>query len=155
MLPLVIKQITFEQILPIWSLDLWPNRRSKIEPVSAIDMDSNIDMDIFNYIENAHYFAAFFEDQIIGVISGHLTKPDQCRLRGLYVKPEYRGQGVSKKLIQTELNQAVSLGCTQIWALIRIKNIGLFTKFEFKENMLTEKYEFGPHYIVQRKLLQA
>ncbi|MBC7466591.1 MAG: GNAT family N-acetyltransferase [Bdellovibrio sp.] len=155
MLPLVIKQITFDQILPIWAQYLWPERRSIIEPVSAIDIDSNIDMGIFNFADNAHYFAAFNNDQIIGVISGHLTKPNQCRLRGLFVMPEYRGQSVSRRLIETELNHATELGCTQIWALIRTKNIGLFAKYEFKEHMLTNKYEFGPHYIVQRKIPQT
>lgn len=153
MLPLVIKQITFDQILPIWRSDLWPERRSVIESVSAIDIESNIDMEIFNYIEKAHYFAAFDGDKITGVISGHLTKANQCRLRGLFVRPEYRGQAISKDLIQAELNHAVSLGCTQIWALIRTKNIGLFAKFNFKQYMLTEKYEYGPHYIVQRNLI--
>ena len=152
MLPIVIEEITFDQILPIWNQHLWPERQSRIEPVSAIDIESNIDMTIFNYLNKAHYFAAFDGDQIIGVISGHLTKPNQCRLRGLFVMPGYRGQSISRHLIEAELNHAIALGCTQIWALIRTKNIGLFAKYEFKEHMFTDKYEFGPHFIVQRQL---
>ncbi|MFZ3229260.1 MAG: GNAT family N-acetyltransferase [Pseudobdellovibrio sp.] len=148
----LIKQIKFSEILPIWQTQLWPNRTSIIEPVSAIKLDSTIDGEILNLIDSARFFAAFDSDKIIGVISGHLTAENQCRLRGLYVDKAYRGQSISKQLIQTQLDYAKSISCTQIWAMIRISNFGLFQKFEFEKQLETNKYEYGPHYIVQRPI---
>lgn len=149
----VIRPITFEQILPVWSTDLWPKRVSKIEPVSAIDIESNIDIRILNYEPTAHFFGAFDGSILAGVISGHLTTENQCRLRGLFVAEAYRGHGLSKMLIETEIEKAKSLGCAQIWALIRTKNLGLFQKFAFQKKLETDKYEFGPHFIIEKKLI--
>jgi N-acetylglutamate synthase-like GNAT family acetyltransferase len=149
---ITIKPISFEEILPIWSAQLWPCRKSIIEPLSAIDIDSNIDVDIFKFKSSAHYFGAFDNSDLIAVISGHLTKENECRLRGLFVNEKYRGKGISKRLIQTELNHAKQLKCHRIWALIRTKNLELFRKFGFEERSLTDKYEFGPHYIIDKIL---
>lgn len=152
MSPITIKQIAFNDILPIWQHQLWPNRISAIEPVSAIDIESNIDIKILDYTSTAHYFGAFSGSNLAGVISGHLTTPNQCRLRGLFVDETYRGYGISKLLIETEIEKAKSLGCTQIWALIRTKNLGLFQKFAFQKKLETDKYEFGPHFIIEKIL---
>jgi len=152
MLPIKIQEITFNDILPTWRHQLWPNRSSLIEPVSAIDIESNIDVQILNYLSTAHFFGAFDGSTLAGVISGHLTAPHQCRLRGLFVNEVYRGHGISKLLIETELNKAKLLACTQIWALIRTKNLGLFQKFDFQKKLETDKYEFGPHFIIEKSL---
>jgi GNAT superfamily N-acetyltransferase len=149
---IIIKSITFEDILLIWSTDLWPGRVSIIEPLSAIDIDSNIDIRVFKFKSSAHYFGAFENDQITGVISGHLTNENECRLRGLFVSEKYRGKGISKLLIQAQIDQSKSLNCRKVWALIRTKNIGLFKKFGFEKRLETEKYEFGPHYIIEKLL---
>ena len=41
-----IKEITFEEIVPIWSKYLWPERTSVIEKVSCIDQSGGIDVGI-------------------------------------------------------------------------------------------------------------
>lgn len=113
----MIKQITFEEILPIWTNHLWPNRTSPIEPHSAMLFKEKYDMQ--NYKYPASFFAYYINDNIIGVNSGHRTFDDGYRSRGLYVMPEYRKKGIAKKLLLHTIEQGKIEGAQFIWSYPR------------------------------------
>lgn len=152
MAPIQIQEITFDDILPIWKTNLWPHRKSIIEPMSAVAFDGSINIDIFKYSESTFYLAAVMDQSIVGVISGHKTQEKQCRLRGLYVDENYRRQSISTHLIQAQLTKAKALKCDQVWALARVTNSGLFEKLGFQIQLETDKYEYGPHHILAKKI---
>lgn len=156
-----IEEITFEEIIPYWN-NLWPKRVSVIEPVSCINIDSEIDVSIKKF--KPKFYAARStlrsngptplktgeagnggsnsHKNIMGVISSHKTSDDLIRLRGLYVEEAFRGQGVSRHLISRVLQEArrdvQRAGITSVWALVRTHNAALFEKFSFvKKNPLT------------------
>ena len=86
---MIAKEITFEQICQIWQSELWPNRVSPIETHSAMTwpFDGNqleFDMDIFNY--DASFFGVYSKQVLVGVNSGHRTRDDLYRSRGIWVR---------------------------------------------------------------------
>ncbi len=102
--------LTFEQIKEIWEKELWPNRESPIETHSAMTWpyDGNpleFDMDIFKY--DPSFFGVFHNGRIIGVNSGHRTKDNIYRSRGIWVDPESRKKGISQLLFDGTEKQAI------------------------------------------------
>ncbi len=147
-----IEEISFETILPIWSGFLWPNRQSPIETVSAIGSDSLIDINIKRYADSAKFFALVIAKEIVGVVSTHLTADKQMRMRGLYVHEAYRKKGLASALIQSTFAYARSVNCDEIWCLIRIHSYELYEKNGYLKELTVDKFEFGPHYLVRKKL---
>jgi GNAT superfamily N-acetyltransferase len=132
---LVVKHITWSDILPIWQNQLWPHRTSAIETHSAMNWfyDRNhleYDMDIFNY--HASFFAAYDQENIVGVNSGHRTQDTVYRSRGLWVNPEYRKQGVAQMLFEHTEQQARHEGCSIIWSIPRKTALTAYQRFGFE-----------------------
>jgi GNAT superfamily N-acetyltransferase len=127
---MVIKRISFQQILSVWKNHLWPNRHSAIETHSAMTwpFDHNpdpIDISIFQF--TATFWGAFHNQVLVGVNSGHLTNPDQYRSRGLWVDPVHRGQGIAKQLLTQTEYQAIHEGARMIWSMPRISALAAYT----------------------------
>jgi len=99
----MIKKITFEDILPIWEIHLWPNRISKIESNSAMNLLGGYDL--FNMNTIPTFFGYYVNDMLIGVNSGHMCINKQYRSRGLYVKEPYRRMGVGRELLLSTIIQ--------------------------------------------------
>jgi GNAT superfamily N-acetyltransferase len=110
----VVTKISYDEIFTIWRNNLWPNRTSPIESHSSMTFLGGYD------IKNKQYPATFFGykdgDKIVAVNSGHRCHDNSYRSRGLYVMPEYRGQGLGCKLLLATINQGYEEGCDFVWS---------------------------------------
>ena len=101
-------QSTFDEIYDTWHDKLWPDRVSKIEPMSSLywQLPNTIikDKTIFD-----KYTPTFWTiksgDNIVGVNSGFRTGEKIYRSRGLYVDEEYRNKGLSQILLRQAILQ--------------------------------------------------
>ncbi len=147
-----VKPITFEEIERIWRTRLWPERVSKIEPVSWISPGGEIDMDLKI---GAPTFLGVYSGQgqeIIGVVSGHSTGGGHYRSRGLWVSETFRGQGMARALIEKLAEVAKEEGHHTLWTMPRLSSWPFYQKVRFFETGRSEKYEFGPHVLAARNL---
>jgi GNAT superfamily N-acetyltransferase len=149
--------ISFETICHIWQKHLWQNRVSPIETHSAMTWpyDGNpleFDMDIFDYTPS--FFGVFHNGRVIGVNSGHRTKDNIYRSRGIWVHPDHRKKGVSKMLFDATEKQARNEGCNMIWSIPRKSALPAYTKFGFETvgDFFDEGMEFGPNIYVTKEL---
>lgn len=110
----MIKSLFWEEILPIWQTQLWPNRISAIEPNSAMVYKSGYDMYNMNTIPT--FFGYYVDDKLVGVNSGHGCSNKMYRSRGLWVLPEHRGKGIGQQLLTETINQAKHEGSDMIWS---------------------------------------
>lgn len=113
----MIKQINWEDILPIWQDKLWPGRTSPIEPNSAMMLLSGHDM--YNMSTTATFFGYIVEDQIVGVNSGHACSDNTYRSRGLWVDYDYRNLGIGTKLLVATYEQGLAEGYSTTWSYPR------------------------------------
>lgn len=131
----MIKKISFDEILPIWHVKLWPNRQSAIEPMSAMTWPFEgdpqpINMSIFEY--EPTFWGVYNDNKLVGVNSGHRTSDSQYRSRGIWVDPDYRLKGVAQQLFMMTEHQAVVEGCEMIWSIPRKTALHAYTKFGFE-----------------------
>lgn len=110
----MIQQISFEEILPIWSNYLWPNRKSAIEPTSAMNYLGGYDLENMKY--EPIFLAYKSYDRIIGVNSGHMCINNSYRSRGLYVFPEFRGNKIGIKLLKATIEQGCKKYADFCWS---------------------------------------
>ena len=156
---------TFEDVLPIWNNDLWPNRISKIESRSALFWDVN-EWTNFNNVsiikkrkEIWEYEPTFFcirdNNKIIGVNSGFRTQEQVYRSRGLYVDRDYRGHGFAQILLEATIQQGIQEGCVWVWTLPRKTALSAYNKSGFFKvgKWIDEGVEFGPNCLAINKLL--
>lgn len=143
-------EITFDEILPVWKEKLWPGRESEIEPVSAIDEDGSINMEL---MKAQPYFMACKENEtIVGVVSGFKTATRKFRSRGLWVSESVRGQGVGQELLK-ELGKIASANkCDVLWTMARNDAFPFYEKAGFIKKIVVTQFEFGPHIICEKKL---
>ena len=154
------KEISFENICHIWQTQLWPDRVSPIETHSAMTwpFDGNqleYDMDIFEY--KPSFFGIFENKNIIGVNSGHRTRDNLYRSRGIWVDPKFRKSGVSQLLFDMTQAKAKQEGCHMIWSIPRKSALPAYTKFGFETvgDFFDEGMEFGPNIYVVKELYES
>jgi GNAT superfamily N-acetyltransferase len=122
----MIKQITYNDILSIWTKNM-PNM--SLEPTSAMSCFrlATIDPNTHKYDFVDHYdlenqkftptfWGAFDDDKLIGVNSGHMTMDRLYRSRGLFVDEAYRNQGIGKKLLLKTSSQAYHEKAIAVWS---------------------------------------
>ena len=153
----LITKISFKEISQIWQTKLWPDRVSPIETHSAMTwpFDGNpieYDMDIFNYTPS--FYGVHIKGELVGVNSGHRTKEDVYRSRGIWVNPTYRRDGLAQLLYCITETQASREGCNMIWSIPRKSAIGAYTSagFETVGNYFDEGMEFGPNIYVKKEI---
>ena len=113
----MITKITFDEILPIWENNLWPNRVSDITPTSAMSFMGGYDL--INMNTEPTFFAYFSEGEIAGVNSGHKTMNEGYRSRGLYVFDQFRGKGIGTILLKATIEQAKAENAVLCWSYPR------------------------------------
>lgn len=112
-----IKTIEYLDILPIWTDYLWPNRTSPIEPNSGmLFLEGHT---IKNMFMTPTFFGYYINDKLIGVNSGHMCLDKTYRSRGLYVFPEYRGEGVGRILLKATVDQGFLENANFVWSYPR------------------------------------
>lgn len=113
-----IQLITFDQIKEVWTNKLWPGRESPIKGMSSMMLLGGFDMSVYDKYRGV-YYGAFINDELVGVNSGHQLSTEMYRSRGLWVNPDYRGNGIAKQLLLVLDNDARSKGCKYIWTMPR------------------------------------
>ncbi len=147
---ITIERCTFEEVLPIWRDQLWPERKSAIEAYSPLRCDGGYDTQyaksevIFLCAKSANSEAS--SAAMIGVISGFPTAPKEFRVRGAWVDPQYRGQGWGHRLLRQLAQHAEHQGAQIIWTLPRPTNLAFYEKNGFqKKSDWMPGFEFGPN----------
>ena len=158
-------ETTFEEIYDLWNEGLWPNRVSKIESRSSLSWDARIwegygNISITKQKETIWkyeptFWAARSEGKLIGVNSGFRTNVNIYRSRGLYVNPEYRGEGVSKMLLKLTINSAKQEECRIIWTMPRKNSLFAYENVGFRKigGWIDKGVEFGPNCIAINEIL--
>ncbi len=146
------KESNFKEILNLWQ-KLWP-KRNDIRPMSSLLVNLDHDMSIYdNY--KPKFWALYSNNRVpIGVLSGHKTSQVDYRIRGLYVKEDYRNNNYSKLLLEKALNQAHSESCQTIWTLPRKNSLFAYENYGFKKtsDWFDEKMQLGPNCVCVLKL---
>ena len=128
-----LEKITFDVIKPVWEEHLWSSRESPIKTHSSMtlpfDNDVDFDMQIYNY--PATYWALFFDNEIVGVNSGHKTSDNQYRSRGLWVDEKFRKNGLGQLLLNQVVNQACIEKCNIVWSIPRLSAFSTYEKVGF------------------------
>jgi GNAT superfamily N-acetyltransferase len=78
-------------------------------------------------------FICVRDPDIVGVISGFLSKQGLYRCRGIYVRPEHRGQGISRLLFAAAEQQAVARGCLRMWSFPRHDALPSYLAYGFRQ----------------------
>lgn len=142
---MIIKQITFLDLLPIWKNELWPDRRSPIEPYSAM-IFMHSDYSIAFMERPVAFFGLFDSDKLVGVNSVHGAEAFMARSRGLWVAPEYRHQGYGKQLLDAAITQAKEWGVHAVWSFSRKSSIDTYLSAGFSRTSgWLDHGEFGPN----------
>lgn len=115
-------------IQKLWK-ELWPNRKD-IHPMSSLAINGSIDMSIYKKYSPTFWLLQTKKEDI-GCVSGHPTSEESFRLRGLYVKPEYRENGFSHKLLSEALLFARKAGYKLAWTLPRVSVLGVYESVGF------------------------
>jgi hypothetical protein len=110
----MIKEITFDEILPIWRDYLWPNRISEITSNSAMCFLEGYDL--FNMQTPPTFLACVIDGEIAGVNSGHMCNGKNYRSRGLYVFDKYRGNELGTILLKATIKQAIIENASMCWS---------------------------------------
>jgi len=113
----MIRSISWPEIHKIWNTELWPNRTSAIEPNSAMLYLNGYD--ISNMNQPASFFGFFWNNQLVGVNSGHKCSDGSYRSRGLWVNKQYRKQGIGTKLLFATIGQAKLESSVFVWSFPR------------------------------------
>ncbi len=86
----------------------------------------------------------FENSTVIGCAAIREFEDQNCELKRMYLKPEYRGNSLGKKLLQFMFDKAKELGYTKMLldTLPQMKEAqGLYTQFGFRQ---IESYRFNP-----------
>ena len=121
---------SWDQIRQIWETELWPDRRSELRTHSAMRYLGGYDSDIHTSPVD---FICVRDPDIVGVISGFLSKQGLYRCRGIYVRPEHRGQGISRLLFAAAEQQAVARGCLRMWSFPRHEALPSYLAYGFRQ----------------------
>lgn len=150
-----IREITFEEILPMWE-HLWEGRKSPIEPVTSMVYLGGYDMSIKTAYEPM-FLGVFDEDnpdELVAVNSGVRTSPTLYRSRGLYVLESHRRKGFASWLLEETVDQARTEGCIWVWSLPRQSAYPTYVQAGFNKTSewIENEVEFGPNCYVIRSL---
>jgi GNAT superfamily N-acetyltransferase len=133
---MIIKKITWEEILPVWQTKLWPKsvRQSPIEPTSAMCLfkewkhfdDGTAALveryDLENMKFTPTFWGCFIDNKLVGVNSGHMCIDKEYRSRGLWVDPDYRGMLIGTKLLLKTIAQGYHEGAILCWSYPRFES---------------------------------
>jgi GNAT superfamily N-acetyltransferase len=152
-----IREIEFNDILPIWRDCLWPSRTSKISPVSSIIYGTEPfryeSPNVFNRFSPT-FFGAFVDGKLVGVNSGY-KQGETYRSRGLYVFPEFRGQKIGQQLLEATKRAAIESGSKIFWSMPNINALRTYTAIGFQPTSELFDTETGTNCYVSLELYPA
>ena len=92
-----------------------------------------------NYFSDNGYFGVVVKndtEDVIGTFGLHRVNPSTFELRKMYLKQEYRGQGIGKTMLRAAIATAIEKNCKKIVleTISPLKEaISLYKKYGFKE----------------------
>lgn len=120
----------FQTVYKIWSEHLWPERKSDIQPHSAMLMNGHYEMKNFKYPPT--FFVYYIENKLVGCNSGHKCCDNTYRSRGLYVFPDYRKKGYGRELLLATVEQGIKENTRYIWSYPRYESWPTYKSAGFK-----------------------
>ena len=142
---------TWEEVLPVWRDQLWPGRKSKIEPTSAMRYRGGYDM------QNMQFVPVFFSlttDRIIAINSVVMCADGSARSRGLWVDPLFRGKGYARIVLECSILQAKDWQSSHIWTMPRVTALPAYQSVGFIQtsDWFDQGVEFGPNCYASRRI---
>lgn len=89
-------------------------------------------------------FLAVDEKQVAGCVAVRALEEEICEMKRLYIRPEYRGTGLGRKLAETVIAEAGKLGykCMRLDTLESLTEaMGLYRSLGFRQ---TDSYYHNP-----------
>jgi GNAT superfamily N-acetyltransferase len=126
----MIVKTDFDTINEIWTKYLWVDRKSKIEPHSAMLLSGEYELK--NYKSRPSFFIYMIGDEIAGCNSGHKCCDGTYRSRGLYVFPDHRKKGYGKELLLETINQGQRENAKCVWSYPRQNSWGTYKSAGFE-----------------------
>ena len=147
-----IKKITFSEVIPFWKKLWYPKEdiQKRSGRLLIIGFERSI---ITNDNIKVTFFGAEVDGKIVGVNSGYSPNNFGYRSRGLYVLPEYRGNGIAQQLLQATEDQANKEYMVLLWSIPRKTALSTYQKFGFKKMSKFFEGEFGENCFVVKGLL--
>ena len=148
-----LREISWDEILPVWNQHLWPNRSSSIQPMSSMRLLGGNDMSIYSQFK-PWFCGLYIMGELAGVNSCHQTSATDMRLRGIFLFDRWRNSGLSDHLFQFVDEIAISQGCCKIWSFPRVTICNAYIKAGYRlisETIYTG--EFGPNVYAVKDLL--
>lgn len=137
----MIREISFDEVLPIWRDYLWPDRTSEITATSAMHYLGGYDLVNMSYPPT--FFAYIINGEIAGVNSGHMCMNGRYRSRGLYVFERFRGKNIGTELLIATIDQARLEGANLCWSYPKDTSWKTYAKAGFKLDSEFEDSENG------------
>lgn len=125
----MIETISWAIIKQVWTDYLWVERKSPIEPNSAMNFLNGYSL--YNLTTQPTFFGYYICGILAGVNSGHMCDGNQYRSRGLYVFNKYRGNGIGVKLLLAAIEQANVEDASMIWSLPRKTSWNTYSRVGF------------------------
>ena len=111
---MVIRDISWEQTIPLRHSILWPNK-----PPEYCHVEGDLD---------ALHFGAFTNDELVCVASVYL-KLDQARLRKFATKVDCQGQGIGSKMLTFILHSLKNTETKVFWCDARESALTFYQRF--------------------------
>ena len=75
------------------------------------DYDSEIEDLTQKYgLPSGRLYIAYYEGNVAGCIALRQMNDEECEMKRLYVKPQFRGNGIAKELVRLIVNDAKEIG---------------------------------------------
>lgn len=144
-----IRRAEFAEIEKLWRDRLWPQRKSAIEPNSAMILGGGIDLSYMNE-EPQFWIAEDLQDhttgelrerpRAIGCLSGHFAgvftdhsrKGRLYRSRGLWVDQSRRRRGIARQLMRELIEHARAQDAVAIWTFPRKTAMPFYESMGFR-----------------------
>jgi GNAT superfamily N-acetyltransferase len=126
-----LESCEFKDVLPFWENELWPARKSPIEPCSAMQWLGGIDMTLMKspptfwrvVSTRTRCATSALGTNTVGTLSGHfggvIDGKRSYRTRGLWVSDAERRCGIGRLLMCSAFAQAKAENCEVVWTFPR------------------------------------
>ena len=123
-----LRQLSWEQVKPIWDTYLWPGRDS--EPVTSMKYLGGYDM---GYKKQAPHFIGIESPSgaLVAVNSYVRTHGDEFRSRGLWVDHVHRRLGYASTMLSYMLDFIAQQGGRMVWTMPREGALEAYQKAGF------------------------
>jgi len=155
----MITEVTFELIKHYWEQNLWDiytKAGYNIQRVNTTTQENYcykaikyLSQEQIEMIIHPTYIAFFHGTNIVGVESGYKTNIDYYRVRGLWVDPRYRDEGIATQLIQWFEDRCKE---KYMWTIPRESAVGFYTKYGFKITGKAAKTPYGQNYFAVKEI---